>query len=256
MAVTHLTFGSLEIRQNLDAGMVGTPPQYVISPMGSNVEVTDFPKTWNWHDIISTALCDCSWPQSELSSTGDQSIVGRYLELQITGGYWENLTEMSMGADIGNGETIQGSEIDVQLLHPGWRYWGCTGTVKKKFRRRTLFKYKFRLIQVPKVQLREYCCRRYIAQEGPGMWLKVVWHCFSEDVNKYPLTLDRQPLTNQSQVLLTPKVHCDEPMSSIGSGNDSRQLYHQKPRAAWKAGKTGIRSSCHNLKLVWQVGGL
>lgn len=44
-AVTHLTLGSLEIRQNLDAGMVGTPPQYVRSPMGSNVEVPDFPKT-------------------------------------------------------------------------------------------------------------------------------------------------------------------------------------------------------------------
>lgn len=71
------------------------------------------------------------------------------------------------------------------------------------------------------------------------MWVKILWHCFSEDVNKHPLTLDRQPLTNQSQLSLTSKVHCGEPMSSFGSGNDSRQLYHQKPRPAWKAGKAG-----------------
>lgn len=83
-----------------------------------------------------------------------------------------------------------------------------------------------------KVQLREYCYRRYIAQERPGTWVKVVRHCFSEDVNKHPLTLDRQPLANQSQLSLTSKVHYGEPMSSIGSGKDSGQLYHQKPRPA------------------------
>lgn len=110
-AVTHLTLGSLEIRQNLDAGMVGTPSQYVRSPMGSNVEVPDFPKTWNWHNIISTALCDCSWPHSELPSTGDQSIVCRHLELQITGAT-ERISQRSLwGKTLAMGRQCKGVKL-------------------------------------------------------------------------------------------------------------------------------------------------
>lgn len=110
-AVTHLTLGSLEIRQNLDTRIVGTPPQYVRSPMGSNVEVPDFPKTWNWPNIISTALCDCSWPQSELSSTGDESIVCRYLELQITGAT-ERISQRSLwGQTLAMGRQYKGAKL-------------------------------------------------------------------------------------------------------------------------------------------------
>ena len=70
------------------------------------------------------------------------------------------------------------------------------------------------------------------------MSLKVVWHCFSEDVNKHPLTLDRQPLTNQSQVSLTPKVHCDEPMSSIGGKMTQDNFITKIPELleSWKSG--------------------